>query len=62
MDVSAGDASSEDQLIERRTGDANFQVDTPDVPLRFTEKKRLHWAGKTCMFLTSFFNGDDHLP
>ncbi|OSD00670.1 zinc finger dihydrouridine synthase [Trametes coccinea BRFM310] len=23
------------------------QDDTPDVPLRFVEKKRLHWAGKT---------------
>lgn len=22
--------------------------DTPDTPLRFTEKKRLHWSGKTC--------------
>ena len=27
---------------------AKSQVDTPDVPLRFVEKKRLHWAGKTC--------------
>ena len=24
------------------------QDDTPDVPLRFVEKKRLHWTGKTC--------------
>ena len=24
--------------------------DTPDVPIRFSEKKRLDWAGKTCMF------------
>ena len=24
------------------------QNDTPDVPLRFSEKKRLHWTGKTC--------------
>jgi hypothetical protein len=22
--------------------------DTPDVPTRFMEKKRLHWEGKTC--------------
>ena len=24
------------------------QDDTPDVPIRFAEKKRLHWKGKTC--------------
>lgn len=26
------------------------QIDTPDVPLRLSEKKRLHWRGKTCEF------------
>ena len=30
------------------TGDESSQVDNPDVPLRFEEKKRLDWAGKTC--------------
>ncbi|CCM05385.1 uncharacterized protein FIBRA_07601 [Fibroporia radiculosa] len=24
------------------------QDDSPDVPMRFAEKKRLHWSGKTC--------------
>ena len=24
------------------------QADTPDTPMRFVEKKRLHWGGKTC--------------
>jgi tRNA-dihydrouridine synthase 3 len=24
------------------------QADLPDVPLRFQEKKRLHWSDKTC--------------
>jgi hypothetical protein len=24
------------------------QTDTPDTPIRFAEKKRLHWTGKTC--------------
>ena len=24
------------------------QADTPDTPMRFTEKKRLDWSGKTC--------------
>jgi len=24
------------------------QTDTPDTPMRFAEKKRLHWSGKTC--------------
>lgn len=34
----------------QRTGDqlSLSQIDTPDVPIRFGEKKRLHWAGKTC--------------
>lgn len=27
------------------------QDDTPDVPMRFSEKKRLHWSGKTCAYL-----------
>ena len=26
------------------------QEDTPDVPLRPIEKKRLHWEGKTCVY------------
>jgi tRNA-dihydrouridine synthase 3 len=24
------------------------QTDSPDTPMRFMEKKRLHWNGKTC--------------
>lgn len=24
------------------------QEDAPDAPVRFVEKKRLHWKGKTC--------------
>ena len=41
---------SVDEVIQKRTGDAilNGQIDGPDVPLRFNEKKRLHWTGKTC--------------
>ncbi|KAH9911587.1 zinc finger dihydrouridine synthase [Fomitopsis serialis] len=35
--ATGGQTSSEDQS----------QNDTPDVPLRFNEKKRLHWTGKT---------------
>ncbi|KAJ7291928.1 hypothetical protein C8J57DRAFT_1274196 [Mycena rebaudengoi] len=40
---------STDELIAQRTGDADVvaQVDTPDVPARFMEKKRLDWEGKT---------------
>jgi tRNA-dihydrouridine synthase 3 len=40
-----------DNIAETRTRETNgplSQVDTPDVPVRFSEKKRLHWAGKTC--------------
>ncbi|KAF8881681.1 hypothetical protein CPB84DRAFT_1687038 [Gymnopilus junonius] len=42
--------SKEDEIVETRTGDAEAstsQVDTPDVPMRFQEKKRLNWSGKT---------------
>ena len=28
--------------------EAAAQVDTPDVPMRFAEKKRLVWTDKTC--------------
>ena len=29
------------------------QTYTPDTPMRFAEKKRLHWAGKTCEWFRS---------
>jgi len=29
------------------------QTDTPDAPMRFAEKKRLHWSGKTCKWFHS---------
>ena len=43
--------STVDNIVETRTGELNglsSQVDTPDVPVRFLEKKRLYWTGKTC--------------
>ena len=43
--------STVDNILETRTGELNgplSQVDTPDVPVRFFEKKRLQWTGKTC--------------
>ncbi|KAJ6483336.1 hypothetical protein C8R45DRAFT_1001123 [Mycena sanguinolenta] len=36
-----------DAIVEKRTSDAAPAVDAPDVPVRFAEKKRLDWAGKT---------------
>jgi tRNA-dihydrouridine synthase 3 len=30
------------------------QDDTPDVPFRAGEKKRLHWEGKTCAFYSTY--------
>ncbi|KAH7911450.1 hypothetical protein BJ138DRAFT_1179548 [Hygrophoropsis aurantiaca] len=36
-----------DCTITARTGASSSQAETPDVPTRFSEKKRLHWAGKT---------------
>ncbi|TFK31535.1 hypothetical protein BDQ12DRAFT_693979 [Crucibulum laeve] len=43
------EAPSAAETIEHRTGEApsETQQDTPDVPVRFEEKKRLHWSGKT---------------
>lgn len=29
------------------------QADLPDVPFRFSEKKRLHWSDKTCTWSLS---------
>jgi hypothetical protein len=44
-------SSAADNIIETRTrelDDPSSQMDTPDVPVRFSEKKNLHWTGKTC--------------
>ncbi|KAF8916842.1 hypothetical protein CPB85DRAFT_1374476 [Mucidula mucida] len=43
------DVDATETTIEKRTGEASplAQIDTPDVPGRFSEKKRLHWSGKT---------------
>ena len=43
--------STVDNIVETRTGELSAplsQVDTPDVLVRFREKKKLHWTGKTC--------------
>jgi tRNA-dihydrouridine synthase 3 len=43
--------STVDNIVETRTGEPNglsSQADAPDMPVRFLEKKKLHWAGKTC--------------
>lgn len=37
-----------DEIVLKQTGDILDQNDTSDVPIRFSEKKRLHWTGKTC--------------
>ncbi|KAG6333598.1 hypothetical protein ID866_5498 [Astraeus odoratus] len=49
QDDATGDVTNEHtgDIVTKRTGDTHFQVDTPDVPMRFSEKKRLHWTGKT---------------
>lgn len=40
-----------DDLIKQRTGEASPEIhmDEPDHQIRFSEKKRLSWAGKTCV-------------
>ena len=36
--------------IKWSSDEAVAQADLPDVPFRFSEKKRLHWSDKTCMW------------
>jgi hypothetical protein len=38
-------------LIAKRTGasDSSAQAETPDVPPRLPEKRKLNWSGKSCM-------------
>ena len=40
-----------DGVVIKQTGGTSDQNDTPDVPMRFSEKRRLHWTGKTCEIL-----------
>jgi len=55
VDLDAQQPQSEkptvEEIIETRTGtdDVMSAQDSPDVSIRFAEKKRLNWAGKTCM-------------
>jgi tRNA-dihydrouridine synthase 3 len=49
-----------DNIVETPARELNgplSQADTPDIPVRFSEKKRLHWTGKTCALnrLRTFF-------
>jgi tRNA-dihydrouridine synthase 3 len=40
---------SVEETVSKRTGEQNSEAakDTPDVPMRFSEKKRLNWKGKS---------------
>jgi tRNA-dihydrouridine synthase 3 len=54
VDVDAQQQSEKhtvEEIIETRTGtdEVMSAQDSPDVSIRFAEKKRLHWAEKTCM-------------
>lgn len=49
------DVDATNQLVSQRMGglsqpdsQPDSQKDSPDVPSRPSEKKRLHWKGKTC--------------
>ncbi|SJL01662.1 probable tRNA-dihydrouridine(47) synthase [NAD(P)(+)] [Armillaria ostoyae] len=46
-EISVDNAGTVSEKVMQRTGDLSSQADTPDVPVRFSEKKRLNWAGKT---------------
>ncbi len=48
-EISVVNSGTVSEKVMQRTGDSSSQADTPDVPVRFSEKKRLNWAGKTCM-------------
>lgn len=37
--------------VELMADENESQKDTPDVPMRFNEKKRLNWRGLTCKLL-----------
>ena len=43
------DASGVTTFSEADILNTDAQKDTPDVPMRFSEKRRLHWKGLTCM-------------
>ncbi|CAK5284678.1 unnamed protein product [Mycena citricolor] len=51
--IAEPEQNDEDEIIAERTGTTAQQatgaaaVDAPDVPVRFAEKRRLHWEGKT---------------
>ncbi|TFK29500.1 zinc finger dihydrouridine synthase [Coprinopsis marcescibilis] len=47
LEENGADAMAVDEIVLKRTGDLTSQQDAPDVPARFSEKKRLDWAGKT---------------
>ncbi|KAI9513479.1 zinc finger dihydrouridine synthase [Russula earlei] len=38
------------RAIKWPSSEAEAQADLPDVPFKFPEKRRLHWADKTCTF------------
>lgn len=46
--VTSSAESKQRTISEAELADAEEQKDTPDVPMRFSEKKRLHWKGLTC--------------
>jgi len=44
--------TSAEEIITKRTADSGLTTDAPDATVRFAEKKRLHWQGKTCEILS----------
>jgi hypothetical protein len=42
------DLQIESAVVEQVVGEDKSQHDTPDAPIPPSEKKRLHWSGKTC--------------
>ena len=43
--------------------EVHAQADLPDVPFRFSEKRRLNWSNKTCMWsLSDTLARDKHIP
>jgi tRNA-dihydrouridine synthase 3 len=58
----APDATASDQVMRRTGENIPAHNDTPDVPMRFVEKKRLDWAGKTCAYVLPALSFSTYRP
>ena len=56
-------AATEPTPTKLSPDEVHAQADLPDVPFRFSEKRRLNWSNKTCMWsLSDTLAGDKQIP